>query len=645
MCGIGGVFNSELSKFDLNEIGRTMIKQLNHRGPDGSGSETIPIASTGKNILLAHSRLSINDLSDSGKQPMSDQTNTCWITFNGEIYNFKQIREELVRSGLHFKSASDTEVLVESYKKWGLKAFDKFVGMWALAIWDSETQRLILSRDRLGIKPLYYCEVGDTVWFGSEPKVITEQVPAVREINLEAISDYFSFRYPLDGNSFYKGVKLLEPGTHLIAQPSSSSKTVQYWDLPVVIDKIDPGEEVALAEVQSLLEESVKFRLISDVPVGSFLSGGLDSSLLVALMKKNHKGSVNTFTTGFADEGFNEFEYARLVSASSGTDHRETLLGFDNYFQSLDEMISVKDAPLAVPNEIALHSLSKALKRHVTVVLSGEGADELFGGYGRIFRSAFDYQRVHEAGVEGLSGPLKKNLQAKYGPIEFGSQIDHFLSQYSYIDMMDKDELLTKKAANHEGFKLNRLEYFENQWSKLEGLDLAEKYMWIFQKVHLPGLLGRLDSATMSASVEGRVPFVDHRLVEYVNALPMKYKMKWKTLKLQKEAKNLNSDQISENYDVTKYLLRECSKKHLPETIINRKKVGFPVPLQNWFSGPMKSHAKDVLLSRDAKSRNIFSRKKVKDLLKNIEANNQNGMTVWMLINVERWMEKNRLSI
>lgn len=645
MCGIAGIFNSKMSRSELRNLSATMIEQLHHRGPDGNGSTIRSMQSSGNHILLTHSRLSINDLSESGKQPMSDQSGAYWVTFNGEIYNFKEIREELAGGGIRFRSTSDTEVLIESYRRWGLDAFKKFIGMWAVAIWDANKQRLILSRDRLGIKPLYYFEHDQAVFFGSEPKVITRQVPESRKVNLEAISDYFSFRYPLGGEAFFEGVKSLEPGTHLILEAFKPPKQIRYWDLPVIRDKADVSEISALTEVASLLESSVNYRMISDVPVGSFLSGGLDSSLLVALMKECHPGAIRTFTTGFEDEGFNEFEFARMVADACGTEHREKLLGFDNYFESLDEMIYVKDAPLAVPNEIALHSLSKALKEHVTVVLSGEGADELFGGYGRIFRSAYDYQRVQGIGIGGLSPRLLSNLNAKYKSLSWDSEVEHFLGQYSYIDLNDKDKLLSERFSSESGVSLDRMDYFSSFWKRLDGLDLAEKHMWIFQKIHLPGLLGRLDSATMSASVEGRVPFVDHRLVEYVNALPLKYKMKWNSSEAREEAEALNSDQISETYDTTKYLMRQYAQKLLPSKILNRKKVGFPVPLKNWFSGPMKDHAEEILFSPNARSREMFDNKYVKELIENVDANSQNGMTIWMLINVERWMEQNSLSV
>ena len=636
MCGIAGIINSSKDPECLISIGENMVNQLQHRGPDGNGIKILKSKKSG-NLLLVHTRLSIIDLSDRASQPMSSNDKSVWITFNGEIYNYQEIREDLVAKGFVFTTDSDTEVIINAYKEWGIECFQRFIGMWALALWDQDKDRLILSRDRLGIKPLYYSFEGRSLLFGSEPKVIVDQIPATRKLNLKALSDYLSYRYVLDGSSFFSGIEAVSAGTNIIFENGNIIKE-KFWDLPVVSDKENIEEANARENLEDLMYSSVKYRMISDVPVGSFLSGGLDSSILVALMSEIHTDPIKTFTIGFNDDGYNEFDYARLVSDHCKTDHKEILLDASAYLESLKSMIMIKDSPLAVPNEIALHELSKVLKKDITVVLSGEGADELFGGYGRIFRSAYDFQRVMESGEDGISKELEKNLLEKYTHLNFKSEIDHFLSQYSYIDFNEKSNLLVEDMNKQLGLDPHNRNYFLNFWDQLDGLDLHEKYMWIFQRVHLEGLLGRLDSATMSASVEGRVPFVDHRLIEEINALPLKYKMRWLDKDSKQEAFSLNSNQISENNDITKYILRTQFEGRLPKGISERKKIGFPVPLTNWLSGPLRDYASDRLLDTKAKTKPIFNQITIKSIIENAEKDPKAGLKIWMLTNVEEWM-------
>ena len=357
-------------------------------------------------------------------------------------------------------------------------------------------------------------------------------------------------------------------------------------------------------------------------------------------MANQQSEPVKTFTIGFAEQGFNEFEYASEVAFHCHSEHKEIILDVNRYMASLQTMLQIKDAPLAVPNEIALHELSKILKKDITVVLSGEGADELFGGYGRIFRSAYDYQRVVQYSKGSLPNSLGENLLKKYNDLNWTDELDHFISQYSYMNFSVKEQILRPEILTMLGNDPHNRGYFSQLWKKLDGLDLHEKYMWIFQRVHLEGLLGRLDSATMSASVEGRVPFVDHRLIEYVSALPLHYKMRWIGDSERIQAKSMNSNKISEHLDVTKYLLRSQYQPQLPERIVSRKKVGFPVPLGQWMSGPMRDYARDLLLGTDAYSRDLFQGDKINYLLKQVRGAPQLGLQLWMLLNVEGWMRE-----
>ena len=641
MCGIAGIYNSTENLEKLQSLACSLTDMLKHRGPDGNGYKVLD-QQNNRRTMFAHTRLSIIDLTDNAAQPMTDSIGRFFITYNGEIYNHLELRQELENLGSVFRTDSDTEVIIESYKQWGLEGFKRFIGMWALAIWDSVNEELILSRDRLGIKPLFFSEKDGAVAFGSEPKVVLESLGMKPRLNVNAISDYFGYRYVLGGDSFFEGIKSLEAGTHLVCKNGKIEK-ITYWTLPIVKEKKDHSEVELQEELRSLLRSSVSYRMISDVPFGSFLSGGLDSSILVSEMSKIQENPIKTFTIGFKEKGFNEFEYAKAVSEHLETNHTETELDADSYLEAMLKMIAIKDAPLAVPNEIALHKMSLVLKRDITVVLSGEGADELFGGYGRIFRSAYDYERM----AAGLSMPnvLKENLALKYETLETGSELDHFLKQYSYVSDKEKQSLFSPLILESLKGDLDNRNFFEPLWQNLEGLSLSEKIIWIFQKVHLEGLLGRLDSSTMSASVEGRVPFVDHRLVEFFNNVPIEFKMRWRSQAHMKEAEMLNSDQISEVYDTTKYILRETYKKDLPEIISARKKVGFPVPLQEWLAGSLKGYAKERLLDSKSKTSEVFNSEEVKVSLENAGSNTRSGLKVWMMLNAEEWMRQYNVDI
>ncbi len=642
MCGIAGTFNSNKSIDSLYEMGNRLIEKINHRGPDGHGV-AVRQCSGGGNVLLAHARLSIIDLSNHAAQPMQTP-NGNWIIFNGEIYNYADLRTELKTVGISFRTKSDTEVILHAYEYWGLACFDRFIGMWAIALWDEHKGELILSRDRLGIKPLYFAEKDSTWYFGSEPKVILEQLPELRQANLQAVSDYFSYRQVLGTDSFFQGISKLEAGTHLIIS-NNGHRTIRYWSLDAVTDKENPDIETVSEKVKELLGSSVQYRMLADVPVGSFLSGGLDSSILVQQMASRHPNAIKTFSIGFAEEGFNEFDYARAVSEHLATEHTEVNLDAEQYLECLQKMLLIKDAPLAVPNEIALHVLSKRLKKDVTVVLSGEGADELFGGYGRIFRSAYDYERVQQYGQSNIPDELHKNLMNKYAELNWNDGLDHFLGQYSYMALSTKRELFNPEIVEKLNGDLYRRHYFEGLWANLEGMPLTDKYIWLFQRVHLEGLLGRLDSATMSASVEGRVPFVDHRLVEYVNGLPIDYKMHWRSVDDKNKAALLNSNQISEKHDITKYILRKKFSNALPKAISQRRKVGFPVPLAKWMSGSLRDYATEYLLGADARSRDLFQAKSLKKLLTAKNMNAQTSINIWMMLNLEKWLRSYNISI
>jgi len=389
--------------------------------------------------------------------------------------------------------------------------------------------------------------------------------------------------------------------------------------------------------------ESIKKRLISDVPLGVYLSGGLDSSIITAVMAKLKRGEkVKSFSIGFKEQGFNEFEYARQVAKMWNTDHHEILLDAEGYFKEMEKLISYKDAPLSVPNEVPLYLLSKELKKHITVVLSGEGADELFGGYGRIFVSYIDFLKSRPATSRGRGSPT--GVASLWTSIKSGQNNknypDFFLQKYNYVKDQDIDKILSKRVKNRIFQKKYTRLIFKRYFDRIKNLDVKDKPLYIFQNLHLQGLLQRLDSTTMASSVEGRVPFVDdHNLIEFINEVPFEYKVKWKQGESLQKAldNNFEAEQISEKLDITKYLLKKAFKDYLPKEIIERNKIGFPVPLDNWFKGDFKAYAKRILLDKRTIKRGIFNKEY---LISGKIFEELSGINIWMMINLELFLRK-----
>jgi len=596
-----------------------------HRGPDDSGFESID------GLMLGHRRLSIIDLSHHSSQPMWTNNREMVGVFNGEIYNYLEIKKDLISKGYVFTTQGDTEVLLNAFHCYGEKAVELLIGMFAFVICDRRDNTVFVARDRLGIKPLYYKNTSKGLCFSSEVKSIQSLDSSAGVLDLAAVCAYFSYRYPLTERSFVQDIKQLEPG-HLIVIKNGSMTEKSYWDCAQLVEEQenDLGESYYLNRTRELFASAVKYRTIADVPVGAYLSGGVDSSAVVAEMAKSQKDAVKTFTIGFKDDGFNEFEYAREVAKQYQTDHQEILISQDHYFENMEELIRIKDAPLGVPNEVPLFLMSKELKKKVTVVLSGEGADEIFGGYGRLFRSADDYAKL-----AGSYDNRSESLRSKYGTKQFKSELEHFLHLYRYTSLELKQKLFGP-AVNSESLEQELNLKFGNMFDRVKGSCYATKMMYAFEKLHLPGLLQRVDATTMGASVEARVPFVDHRLVEFAFTVPTKYKLRW--LSDREACKHLSGDDVSERHDVPKYILKKALEGSLSDRILYRRKMGFPVPLLRFMSGQrleyVRSRLRDGMLVKqgilDREFLDIFLTDKSLDTHKN-------AMTAWMAFNLETY--------
>ena len=627
MCGILGVYG---------EVGESRFQAalalMAHRGPDAH-----QCFFRGR-VSLGHRRLSIIDLREQANQPMVSSDGSHVIVYNGEVYNYRELRRELETLGCHFRTDSDTEVVLNAFVTWGEEALTRFNGMFALAVANLESGDMFLARDRLGIKPLYYLAEEGRFSFASEVKALLRVSEARRRLAHDVLFSYLYFRYPVSGHSFFEGIEVLPPGHCAWVRKGQCETPRRYWDLRGVLgsDLITDADE-AVERVREVFSSAVQLRTIADVPIGAYLSGGVDSSAVVAEMASRTTEPVRTYTIGFEEDDFNEFEYSRVVAERYGTMHREILTDFSQYVDGMRHLIGLKDAPLGVPNEVPLHLMSCQLKQDITVVLSGEGADEIFGGYGRIFRSADDLPllRRWKAGGEETTSALGRRLRERYGKPP-KSQLEHFLSLYRYTSSGVMSKLFREDALQsfEEGPTIQR---FSEVFSEAEGADYATQMMYVFEKLHLPGLLQRVDVTTMGTSVEARVPFVDHRLVELAFRISPDLKLRWKDGERPTDV--IGSD-ASETYDTPKWVLKEAMRPLLPESILFRKKVGFPVPLTRWFAQEHSRQMTAKIEGGQLCGSGIVDRSALSRMVGDADARARHSRLLWMLYNLEIFFEE-----
>lgn len=591
MCGITGVYSIS-NILDLENRVEAMNNSIIHRGPDAGQVYVY------KNIGLGHRRLSIIDTRESANQPMHTKSSVWHIVFNGEIYNFNEIKEEL---NYAFTTNSDTEVILAAVVEKGVDWFlERANGMFAIALYNSQTEELYLIRDRLGIKPLYYYKDRDKIVFSSEIKAILASGLVKAEFNESAVDEYLGNRYIRAPYTFFKNIYQIHSGSYLKIDNFLNLDEIKFWSLPKEFNtEVNFDEDNLTKLFEKELVKSIKYRLISDVPLGTYLSGGVDSSLITAVTSKLKKGELNTYTIGFSE--LNEFEYSKVIADQYDTSHHEILMKKEDYVNNWERLISFKDAPLGVPNEIPLAVMSKKLKKKITVVLSGEGADELMGGYGRIFRLPFDFQNQSE----------------------FSSFYEYLIGNYEYVPRDMRDKFINTSKEYRE-------EFDEKIKNDFEGKTNEENMFRFFHKYHVKGLLHRVDMTTMQASVEARVPFLDHNLIEFAyTKIPYNLKLKWKSKEAQSKAKKLSSKAYSEVLDSPKYLLRKVAYNHIPKSIVDRKKVGFPVPLTEWF-GSLEEMARELLIDASWLKNDV-----VEELLIKSKREVRAGQILWMFLNIE----------
>jgi asparagine synthase (glutamine-hydrolysing) len=637
MCGIVGIACSNPRSFD-EAVLHQMCDAIVHRGPDddgyyvsrggetGSGSRVEGTSSVG----LGMRRLAIVDLS-TGKQPIHNEDKSVWVVQNGEIYNYSELRADLEAKGHHFYTKSDTEVIVHAYEEYGDDVPKHLHGMFAFAVWDKKRQRLLLARDRVGKKPLLYSVIGGELVFGSEFQAMLRHPGVSREVNEAAISHYLSFLCVPAPLTAFAGVRKLEPGNILIWQ-NGEVETRRYWSLDFR-NKIDMTEHEAGERVVDLLRDAVRARLMSDVPLGAFLSGGIDSSAVVALMTELSTERVKTFSIGFEEQEFNEISHARRVAERFGTDHHEFIVR-PNAIEVLPTLVRHYGEPYADSSAIPTYYLAKMTRKHVTVALNGDGGDECFAGYERYaaMRIANGYhhlprllrEQIVEPSVALIpeAGSSRSRLaKARRFVQVMGRPVgERYLRWTSAISEEMKTELCTADflARTAEAKALS----FVQPWFEGNGeIDIVDRALMADTSNYLPNdLLVKVDIASMAVSLEARSPFLDHRVMEFAASLPARYKLRGLT---------------------TKYLLKNALKGILPSENLKRSKMGFGVPIGNWFRGELKGFLTEAILSERAIRRGYFRRDAVNRLVtEHTEGRRDYSHQLWTLLMLELWHQE-----
>jgi len=618
MCGIVGILALDPREHVDPERLRRMRDALRHRGPDGEGLHLDgPVG-------LGHRRLAIVDV-EGGRQPMANEDGTAWITFNGEIYNHAALRPGLLARGHVYRTRSDTETILHLYEEEGDRCVERLSGMFAFAVWDGGRRRLLLARDRLGIKPLYYALTRRELLFASEIKaILAAGFPP--ELDETVVPEYLANRFVAGERTFFRGVRQLLPGRTLTWSPGEGFRGRRYWTLPErALDRAASPEDSA-EDLRGRLQESVRSHLMSDVPLGIFLSGGIDSSGLLALMAPQVTEPVRTFAVGFAEREADELAYARLAARAANAVHREVVVSPGDFFRELPRLVWHEDEPIAFPSSVPLYFVSRLARDHVKVVLTGEGADELFLGYNRYRLTAWNqwlgrpYWSLVPSGarrrVAGLARSLPLALR-RYAERSFLA-LDPvprslFCENFAVFSDSHRQRVLGEPGlpGTLDPYRETLRYYEESGGGVLDRMSRADL------QTYLVRLLMKQDRMSMAASIESRVPFLDHELVEHVVALPGRFKLRGLT---------------------TKAVLRDAFRPLVPRPILNRPKMGFPVPVGRWLRGPFWPVVQEFVLGPRALGRALLDGAFVKELAEEHRTGRAfHGDRLWLLVNLEIW--------
>ena len=620
MCGIAGFVSNKAASSPESML-RRMTDAIAHRGPDENRYFTQGPA------YLGHRRLSIVDLA-AGHQPMPNEDEKLWIIYNGEIFNHAEVRPELERAGHRYQTRCDTETILHAYEEWGPESIQRFRGMFAYAIWNRETKELFCVRDRLGIKPFYYFWDGETFVFGSEIKAILQHSAVRAEFNESVLPEYLSFGYTSDDRTFYRGIRKLMPGHWLrisFAGATPAFEVQQYWDVPRPIAGESRSDEEWIADCRHRVEETIRMRLMADVPLGMFLSGGVDSSAIAAIMQRMVTGKVKTFSVGYKETAYSELEYARETAKALDTDHHEVQIGMEDFFNALPELVWHEDEPVTWPSSVSLYFVSKLASENVKVVLTGEGADELFAGYSRyrFYTKNEQYLRYYKL----LPAPLRQIIRSQVGvsPLLGAAvrrKLQHtFVGRGEDLESLYLDNFYSAFSAAEQKALHSMAESpygsYRQYWDADAGRSLLRRMLYADQKTYLVELLMKQDQMSMACSIESRVPLLDHTFVEFAARVP---------------------DHLKVRGSSGKYILKEAVKDIIPADVIHRKKLGFPTPLRQWL---LDERAAQLFANLQAKN-GFLAGYLDTDEIGRLLTRHRSGQIdatdrIWRLINLQVW--------
>ncbi|HEY1658745.1 MAG TPA: asparagine synthase (glutamine-hydrolyzing) [Candidatus Sulfotelmatobacter sp.] len=623
MCGICGIFFTDRERHVSHAVLAAMNRRIVHRGPDDEGYFVED------NVGLAMRRLSIIDVK-TGHQPLANENENVWIVYNGEIYNHADLRRDLEAREHRYRTHSDTETIVHLYEEYGRDCVKHLRGMFAFVIWDRRTRTLFAARDRLGIKPFYYRWDGSAFVFGSEIKSILAFPEVTARFNQGTLSEYLAFGYLTEPETMFEGIRKLMPGHTLELTERGDLSVKRYWELSTEPDTQPHPRAFYVSTYRELFERAVSSHLMSDVPLGVFLSGGLDSSAVAALTKKIRRDSLQTFSVGYGEEAFSELSYARQVAEHIGSEHREVRLSREDFFNSLPMLIWHEDEPIVWPSSVALYFVARLARETVTVVLTGEGSDETLAGYtryawtirnsqmDRIYRSITPeaLRRLLRKAIQNspVSAPLHRKLRHTFLVRDGNSwpsfYFDNFFSAFAASEQAD---LLTPEAlaATEDAYKGSM-----EAWERSHG-DLLHRLLYTDINSYLIELLMKQDQMSMAASVESRVPFLDHELVEFTARIPSQYSIRGLA---------------------GKFILKEAVEDLLPASIVYRKKMGFPTPWEYWLAGPQLDVLEQMLLEPRSTGRWLFRPEAVKRIFAEHRTKlRDHGNQIWRLLTLEIW--------
>jgi asparagine synthase (glutamine-hydrolysing) len=627
MCGIAGQLNFDGRPVELARL-ESMATRLAHRGPDGSGVRAFGVAG------LAHRRLKIIDLTDAARQPMANEDASVWMIYNGEIYNYKELRVELERTGHRFASDTDSEVIVHGYEQWGLDCLHHFNGMFAFALWDQRRQRLWLVRDRLGVKPLFYALGPSGVTFGSEVKAVLDNPSVDRALDYEALAYYLALNYLPAPFTLFKQIRQLEPGQQLLAGADGAVQLSNYWDLKFDNDPAPKSEAAWRDELDALMDDSVRIRLRSDVPFGLFLSGGVDSSGVASWMSRHLDTPVQAFTASFREDSYNELRYARLAATATGARLHEHLIDADAALL-LPKIVAHAEEPSADSSMVAVYHLARFARQHVTMVLSGDGADDMLAGYET--HQAYYAQRAYHALPrllrQGVIRPIVESLPASYEKVSVESRLKRFVAageldwqaahaSWRVIFSPAERRRLLSPIATEPGANADAVDLYKAWFKRTNARDPLNQMLYVDTMLYLPAdMLVKIDRMTMAHGLEAREPYLDYRVVELCARMPA-------SLKLHRLRHK-------------KHILKQVLRGRVPDDVLFRRKQGFNVPKAHWIRSGLRDFVNDVLSPSRVRAMHVLDPAVVGEVVdRHFTGKQDRSHEIWSLLVLSLWFDQ-----